>query len=375
MKIDEKAKKMLISFGIGIGAIILIVIIVLIVGMIKNSSLSYAGIESKLVSGARKYYANKKDALPLNDNDEVEVDASLLKEEGYIKDLSKYQKDKNVACSGKVIVTKSGNYYNYSPYLNCGDKYTTTYLYEELISKVVSKDDGLYKKEQYSTKTKGKETVYVFRGDYVNNFIKLDEFLWRIVKINSDYSLEIIQENDKKTRLSSVWDNRYNNTKNENAGINDYYKSIIRKNISDYYNSSTLSDTAKEKIVFKDICVGSRKLSETKNDGSVECRNIMQNEPISLLPVYDFINASLDTNCKRFDNYNCSNYNYLSKYERGFWLLTTSSEKSYIGYGIYNNFTASKLSSVKVARLVTNLNKNIIFAGGSGTESDPYLIK
>ena len=375
MQIDEKAKKMLISFGIGIGAIILIVIIVLIVGMIKNSSLSYSEIESKLVSGARKYYANKKDALPLNDNDEVEVDASLLKEEGYIKDLSKYQKDKNVACSGKVIVTKSGNYYNYSPYLNCGDKYTTTYLYEELISKVVSKDDGLYKKEQYSTKTKGKETVYVFRGDYVNNFIKLDEFLWRIVKINSDYSLEIIQENDKKTRLSSVWDDRYNNTKNENAGINDYYKSIIRRNISDYYNASTLSDIVKEKIVFKDICVGSRKLSETKNDGSVECRNILQNEPLSLLTVYDFINASLDTNCKRLDSYNCSNYNYLSKYNRSFWLLTTSSEKSYIGYGIYNNFTSSKLSSVKTARLVTNLNKNIIFAGGTGTETDPYLIK
>ena len=375
MQIDEKAKKMLISFGIGIGAIILIVIIVLIVGMIKNSSLSYSEIESKLVSGARKYYANKKDALPLNDNDEVEVDASLLKEEGYIKDLSKYQKDKNVAFSGKVIVTKSGNYYNYSPYLNCGDKYTTTYLYEELISKVVSKDDGLYKKEQYSTKTKGKETVYVFRGDYVNNFIKLDEFLWRIVKINSDYSLEIIQENDKKTRLSSVWDDRYNNTKNENAGINDYYKSIIRRNISDYYNASTLSDIVKEKIVFKDICVGSRKLSETKNDGSVECRNILQNEPLSLLTVYDFINASLDTNCKRLDSYNCSNYNYLSKYNRSFWLLTTSSEKSYIGYGIYNNFTSSKLSSVKTARLVTNLNKNIIFAGGTGTETDPYLIK
>lgn len=375
MQIDEKAKKMLISFGIGIGAIVLIVIIVLIVGMIKNSSLSYSEIESKLVSGARKYYANKKDALPLNDNDEVEVDASLLKEEGYIKDLSKYQKDKNVACSGKVIVTKSGNYYNYSPYLNCGDKYTTTYLYEELISKVVSKDDGLYKKEQYSTKTKGKETVYVFRGDYVNNFIKLDEFLWRIVKINSDYSLEIIQENDKKTRLSSVWDDRYNNTKNENAGINDYYKSIIRKNISDYYNSSTLSDIVKEKIVFKDICVGSRKLSETKNDGSVECRNILQNEPLSLLTIYDFINASLDTNCKRLDSYNCSNYNYLSKYNRSFWLLTTSSEKSYIGYGIYNNSTSSKLSSLKTARLVTNLNKNIIFAGGTGTETDPYLIK
>lgn len=375
MQIDEKAKKMLISFGIGIGAIVLIVIIVLIVGMIKNSSLSYSEIESKLVSGARKYYANKKDALPLNDNDEVEVDASLLKEEGYIKDLSKYQKDKNVACSGKVIVTKSGNYYNYSPYLNCGDKYTTTYLYEELISKVVSKDDGLYKKEQYSTKTKGKETVYVFRGDYVNNFIKLDEFLWRIVKINSDYSLEIIQENDKKTRLSSVWDDRYNNTKNENAGINDYYKSIIRKNISDYYNSSTLSDIVKEKIVFKDICVGSRKLSETKNDGSVECRNILQNEPLSLLTIYDFINASLDTNCKRLDSYNCSNYNYLSKYNRSFWLLTTSSEKSYIGYGIYNNSTSSKLSSLKTARLVTNLNKNVIFAGGTGTETDPYLIK
>ena len=159
--LDERAKKMLLILGIMIGLIVIIIVISLIIGTLKNSSLEYSEIEDKMVSAAKDYYSKKQDALPLNETEEVEVSATLLAEEGYMKELSKYQKDDSVACEGKVIVSKSGIYYNYSPYLNCGDKYTTTYLYEEIIDKTISKDDGLYKTEQYS-KEKGKETYKKF---------------------------------------------------------------------------------------------------------------------------------------------------------------------------------------------------------------------
>lgn len=375
MKLDERAKKMLLILGIIIGLIVIITVISLIIGTLKNSSLEYSEIEDKMVSAAKDYYSKKQDALPLNENEEVEVSATLLAEEGYMKELSKYQKDDSVACEGEVIVSKSGIYYNYSPYLNCGDKYTTTYLYEEIIDKTVSKDDGLYKTEQYS-KEKGKETVYVYKGDYVDNFVKIDDNLWRIVKLDSNYNIMLIQDYfDKENGYRGPWDDRYNSSKESNVGINDYYKSIIRKNINDYYSSSALSDNLKAKIVSKDLCVGSRSETETKKDGSVECRNILKGEYLGLLTAYDFMNASLDTNCKKITDMSCNNYNYLTEYSRGFWFLTIDSETTYRAYKHSGSISKSNLSTSAAARIVLNITKNSVYVSGNGTYNDPYIIK
>lgn len=373
--LDERAKKMLLLFGGVIVLIVIIVIISLIVGSLRNKSLEYSEIEDKMVSAAKDYYSKKQDALPFNENEEVEVSATLLAEEGYMKELSKYQKDDSVACEGKVIVSKSGVYYNYSPYLNCGDKYTTTYLYEEIIDKTVSKDDGLYKTEQYS-KEKGKETIYVYKGDYVNNFVKIDDKLWRVVKVDSNYNMMLIQDYfDRENGYKGAWDDRYNSSKESNVGINDYYKSIIRKNINDYYSSSALSDNLKAKIVSKDLCIGSRSETETKKDGSVECRNILKGEYLGLLTVYDFMNASLDTNCKKTTDMTCNNYNYLTDYQSAFWLITADSESTFMGYKFSGGITQTRLSTSAVARIVLNITKNSVYVSGNGTYNDPYIIK
>lgn len=373
--LDEKAKKMLLLFGGVIVLIVIIVIISLIVGSLRNKSLEYSEIEDKMVSAAKDYYSKKQDALPLNENEEVEVSATLLAEEGYMKELSAYQKDDSVACEGKVIVSKSGIYYNYSPYLNCGDKYTTTYLYEEIIDKTVSKDDGLYKTEQYS-KEKGKETVYVYKGDYVDNFIKIDDNLWRIVKVDSNYNMMLIQDYfDRENGYKGAWDDRYNSSKGSNVGINDYYKSIIRKNINDYYSLSALSDNLKSKIVSKDLCVGTRGANETKKDGSVECKQVIKGDYLSLLTVYDFMNASLDTNCKKTTDMTCNNYNYLTDYSSSFWLITADSESTFMGYKFSGGITQSRLATSGVARIVLNITKNSVYVSGNGTYNDPYIIK
>lgn len=373
--LDERAKKMLLILGIMIGLIVIIIVISLIIGTLKNSSLEYSEIEDKMVSAAKDYYSKREDALPLNENEEVEVSATLLAEEGYMKELSKYQKDDSVACEGKVIVSKSGIYYNYSPYLNCGDKYTTTYLYEEIIDKTISKDDGLYKTEQYS-KEKGKETVYVYKGDYVDNFIKIDDNLWRIVKVDSNYNMMLIQDYfDRENGYRGPWDDRYNSANASNTGINDYYKSVIRKNINDYYSSTALSDNLKAKIVSKDLCAGTRGANETKKDGSIECREALTGEYLGLLTAYDFMNASLDTNCKKTTDMTCNNYNYLTDYQSAFWLITADSESTFMGYKFSDGITQTRLATSAVARIVLNITKNSVYVSGNGTYNDPYIIK
>ena len=372
--LDDKTKRLIMVFGGFIIFLILIIVIVSIIGNLKGSSLSYTEIENKLVEGAKNYYSSNSGALPLNDADQVEISSTLLAEEGYIKELSKYQKDKSVSCTRRVIVTKSGDNYNYSPLLDCGDKYTTTYLYEKLLENVVSKDDGLYKTTEYSDKT-GTKNVYVYRGDYVDNFIKLDEHLWRIVKINDDFSIMVIEEEfNNETSYRGAWDDRYNKDKNTNNGINDYYKSIIRRNILNYYDNY-FSENLKSKVVLKDICVGLITENTLKGNGKAVCSKTLNTDYASLLTVYDFMNASLDTNCKKTTDYSCSNYNYLTDYDRSFWLLNADSEKSWKGFKYSSAITSSNLSTTSSARVVINLNKNLIYSGGNGTYENPYIIK
>ena len=372
--LDERTKKMLFLAG-GITALLIVIIIVaLVVGKIKNSSLTYDQIEDKMTEAAKSYYASRNDQLPINETEEIEVNASLLASSGYMKELSKIQKDKSVACEGKVVVTKSGEYYNYSPYLNCGDKFTTTYLYEKVMSGVVSKDDGLYKTEQYSKK--GKQTIYVYRGDFVNNFVSIDDVLWRIVKVNPDFSLMLIQEYvDKDNGYRDSWDNRYNAEKGYNDGINDYYKSIIRNAIKNYYLSDRLSNSFKSKLVATPICVGLRKDNDTSKDGKIECSTTIEGDYLSLLTAYDFMNASLSSTCKTIVENNCNNYNYLSTYPKTFWLLTASSDTTFQGYRYSSGISKTRLSSTASARLVANITKNSVYVKGSGTETDPYIIK
>lgn len=372
--LDERTKKMLFLAGGIVAFLIVIIIVALVIGKLKNSSLTYEQIEDKMTEAAKNYYSSRNDQLPISETEEIEVNASALASSGYMKELSKIQKDKSVACEGKVIVTKSGEYYNYSPYLNCGDKYTTTYLYEKVMSTVVSKDDGLYKAEQYSKD--GRKTVYVYKGDFVNNFVSIDDELWRIVKVNPDFSVMLIQESvDKDNGYRDSWDNRYNTERGYNDGINDYYKSVIRNAIKNYYLSDRLSNNFKSKLVATPICAGLRKDGDTSKDGKTECSATIEGDYLSLLAAYDFMNASLSTTCKTIIDNNCTNYNYLSTYPKSFWLLTASSDTTFQGYRYLSGVSKTRLSSSASARLVANITKNSVYVSGSGTETDPYIIK
>lgn len=375
-QLDEKAKKMLLLFGVVIGAIVLIIFIVFLVGLFKNKSLEYREIEDKMVEAARKYYAVKEDALPLNEDEKVEVSTTLLAEEGYMKELVKYQKDESVSCSGKVIVTKTDYYYYYSPYLECGDKYTTTYLHEKLLETVISKGDGLYKTTQYFENKN--QSLYIYKGEYPLNYIKIGEDLFRIVKINPDNTIMIIQhEPNDDLYIDSSWDDRYNTDTEFNDGINNFNTSRIKRRLDIYYsNEKYFSSELKQKLVAKKVCVGPRSITDNKNDGSIECRQLSEDAMyFSILPIYDFLNASLDKNCKLAEDRTCSNYNYLNRFNEIWWLLTTNSKATYRGYVAQSAISRKNLSYQAYVRAVAYLNSNVLYYGGSGTYSDPYIVK
>lgn len=364
-QIDDRAKKLLIGMGVIILLLIVIILIASLIGKSRGSSLEYNALETKIAEAAEKYYGKHKDLLPKDDGVELELPVDTLIQEGYLKQLSSYQKDKNATCNANVYVYKSGSFYGFTPYLNCGDDYHTVLLYEKLLSP-----------ENTADVVENGVNYKVYRGDYVDNYVTIENTLWRIVKISSDNEITLTQaQYNKKADNNLVWDNRYNTEKQNDFGINNYEVSIIRNTLKEIYNSDAIPSKLKAKIVPKTICVGTRSESDSTKDASTECRKTIDNEYVSLVTTYDYMNASADTNCKHILDRSCSNYNYLGKFGKTFWLLNADADSTYQGYRVNSYASKTRLSTTGAARIMITINKNAIYVTGDGTEANPYEIK
>ena len=369
----EKARKKLLKVvGIISGILILIFLLILIVTVIIGRNYTYDKIEQVLKNAAIKYYQVQDVLLPSNEGEKSEVDATTLASDDYklMKPLSKLKK--NVSCTGKVVVEKVNNEYIYTPYLDCGNSYKTEELYKAVTSKnkTVTSGNGLYEMNG----------EHVFRGEKVNNYVKLSKGLFRIVKITSDNKILLIPEFDEY--YSDVWDDRYNADIGYSSGINLYRPSRMRDMLASIYadklkDFSLLSDNDRQKLTTFSFCIGKRSAEEENNTGAVECADSLDNQMIGLLTASDYINASIDVNCKNTVSKSCQNYNYLKIKNTAWWLGTAPSfdtnDVYYVnenGYLLYSN-----ASSLNIIRPTVMLNNNVMIRSGKGTESDPFILK
>ena len=369
----EKARKELLKVvGIISGILILIFLLILIGTVIIGRNYTYDQIEQVLKNAAIKYYQVQDVLLPSNEGEKSEVDATTLASDDYklMKPLSKLKK--NVSCTGKVVVEKVNNEYIYTPYLDCGNSYKTEELYKAVTSKnkTVTSGNGLYEMNG----------EHVFRGDKVNNYVKLSKGLFRIVKITSDNKILLIPEFEEY--YSDVWDDRYNADMGYSSGINLYRPSRMRDMLASIYadklkDFSLLSDNDRQKLTTFSFCIGKRSAEEENNTGAVECADSLDNQMIGLLTASDYINASIDVNCKNTVSKSCQNYNYLKIKNTAWWLGTAPSfdtnDVYYVnenGYLLYSN-----ASSLNIIRPTVMLNNNVMIRSGKGTESDPFILK
>lgn len=356
----------LIKLMIIIGSIFLIIVVfMLIMSGFKSRNLKYEDIESKMRQAAIKYYKNDKSTLPM-EGQSVEVDAVTLANGKYMKPLSKL-KDK-ASCTGKVVVKKINDQYIYTPYLDCGEDYRTKKLSDVVLQSVVSSGNGLYEMNG----------EYVFRGEKLNNYIQLDDQLFRIVKITKENEIMIIPEL-QKNKVSYLWDNRYNADRSYNYGINDYRISRIYDQLQVLYKQEDnpwLSAKGKNNLVGFPLCIGKRDIQDANNSNQLECSDILENQMIGLLSVSDYINASIDDNCHIPTDKACQNYNYL-KTDFNWWTITASSKNSYQVIYINQNGYAevTNASSPKVLRPVFMLGNQAILKAGDGSQTNPYTLK
>ena len=370
---DDSAKKKLMKMMAFIvaGAVILIFIL-FILSLFTKKKYEYEDIEEVLTTAAESYFKDYPDSLPGEDGDIVEIDSSNLVAAGKMKDLSEYLPE-GVACSGTVQVEKSGSEYLYTPFLNCGENYTTVELYKKIVNDddIVTSGDGLY----------SRGGAYYFRGEYVNNYVKMDNSLWRIVKVTSDDNIVLIHASGLD--YSQPWDNRYNESMLYEAGINNYSISRVREYLERIYDEPVaddgediLSKKDKARLVNYNVCTGKRAINSETKDNSEECKEVLRDQKMGLLTLSDYLYASLDPNCKSAGTRSCMNYNYLS-IDDEWWLVTANSQNTATAYmvnqdGVVEANTTADYSKI---RPVVYLNSKVLLKKGKGTEKDPYILK
>ena len=299
----------------------------------------------------------------------ITVRASTLADAELMKPLSELREGES--CSGRVEVTKVGDNIVYTPYLDCGDNYTTKELYKAVLEQgIVTSGNGLYDMNG--------EKVY--RGDDVNNYVQLDNALFRIVKVTSDNKILLIL-NEMESTSSSYYDDRYNQDRKFNSGFNDYRVSRMSEYLDDLYNNkldySLLSNNDKAKLTPFNLCIGKRTPTDTTNNNSLECSDVLENQMIGLLTVSDYLNASLDTNCIATTDRSCQNYNYLKLSGTEWWLVTGNSLNNYEAYIVKSSgyLDENTASGYKKVRPTVMLNNNVMIKSGNGSESNPFILK
>lgn len=346
-------------FKVFIGAIILIIlIIVIVIVVVSNQTKSLTATD--IANAAKAYYEKNPALLPKENYDSATVSVSTLVANGYISS------DKEGAtCPSYAMVTNMNGTYSYTPFIRCNtNTATTTTLMSKLTANMTNTGSGFYNDN-------GK---FIFKGENPNNYVKFGDLLWRIIGLDENNNIKMIYSDVYIDYYE--WDNRYNIDVHEDKGINEYVsseKSRIKEYLDTFFsNELNIDKFTAERIARTtkfNTCIGKADITT----GNINICNETINSRIATLTIDDYLNASLDDLCSIDNTVNCRNYNYLNL---DGWTINATSANTYQAYfidkdkGLYAVDTYIRAA----VRPVIALKNDVIYASGSGTMLDPYMI-
>jgi len=203
-------------------------------------------------------------------------------------------------------------------------------------SVIVYEGDGLYNPNP---------SEYVYKGNATTNYLKYNNLLWRIIKINPDGTLLLILD-DTMTLLP--WDSKVKDYKD--SEINKYLNENFLKNLDEsYLDKNTYCEDSVENL--KDATC------DTKNSDYY----------VGLLDISTFLNTKLDSKVE--------SKTYLLRDNEIYWLNNHSSEKVWHTNGENGGAAVgnSEANSFYGVRPVIKLKSTIPYVSGDGSKENPYL--
>lgn len=350
------------SYILLIGTVVIIIFLVIITSCSGNKMSSYEGIESSMVSAAKSYYISKEDRLPKEDGETIKVSISTLIEAELLEEVID-PNNKEQTCNGYVEVIKVGKEYSYVPFLTCSGNYEPKYLTD------LVKESKL---DEYGNGVYNINGEYVYRGDDVKNYVKFNEQIWRIMRVNSNNEIKLILNDYLEDEYE--WDTSFNVEEDEYVGVTtDYLNTNMRKVLLNFYNTNFQTDI-KAHIVKKDWCIGALTIDENFNRDK-ECLKIKEQEYVGLMNISDYGAATLDVNCNNPEQEQCTNRNYLSIPNINTWTMNSvegsTSEMYVFSIGILSSEEAYSMQKINP---VIYLSSKVV-AHGKGTLEEPFIVK
>ncbi len=190
----------------------------------------------------------------------------------------------------------------------------------------------------------------IYKGSDPDNYLKMNDQLWRILRSNEDGSITVIS---LEASSEEVWDES-GNTNFDTSTIKTYLNSVF------YTSLNSLSE-------FKtaDFC--------TSYDGDTCQKSVTVS--VGLLTTEDYLNASNNLKCVTGSEIECLDGNYLADFskENGaeYMLDTSGSEVYIIDNGLISTSDTSQALNV---RPVLTIDESVKLVGGTGTADNPYVI-
>ncbi len=369
-------KRMLVLGGGLIAILFFGIVIVWLLSATKSIRYTYEEAEAVITRAAQRYFQDHPEQLPASEKVVSTMSYQTLVNAGYIKPLADLLYDAN-GCGAEIRVKKISTDYAYMVYLNCGTKYVTRELYQQILADhpVVKSGSGLYKANK----------EYYFKGKIANNYVKfgsvkkgksVTDYLWRIVSIDSSGNFKL----KSVTRFTRTqYDDRYNADQKKVVGYNSFNDSVLSEALEKLYTENTLFTVEElSKLVPTKLCVAPRKASDTTKTGTTECSVKSKKQfYFGTITPYEFMRASLDPNCSNLLDRSCGNYNFLSDYSHDEeWVVTSDPESTSNAYSFNGYVFNSSMAKIKYQIYPTIvLGQYAFYGGGTGTEADPYSIK
>ena len=290
------------------------------------------------------------------------------------KELADVQTDGNMTTSDYVLV--------YSLIPNVNNNLQTKLFYSKTTA------NGVYNTVGEGLKTKNGLPVYYFKGNVENNYVQFGTYktsdggntigqpiLWRAIRMNEDGSLRLISDNSIAV---TTWSNSSNRSY-------IYQDSNVKNVIDKWYEDNIGSDNNLDSKVYNSYFCNDIGLDKSNylEDNSVAYERIVEySQPqFRCIDEYRFESkVALISSDEAFyaGVTNDSANSYLINGDEQYEMLTLTARSiapAIFGYSDSGFAEHHLYYDTSIVKSVINLRPDVTISGGTGTSTDPYIIK
>lgn len=330
----------------------------------KDFSNYVADIKYDLISADAKYNVTN---AKMNIDDYILASSVLISPKSTQNFTIKIKDDKGIGFNLEVRKIEDSDEYFYMTILKHNE------IKKNTLTKVI--EDAATTNEGLIEDVDDLGLTYYFRGNVPNNYVKLGDSLWRIVRINGDNSVKLIL-NDVVDDLVKYNENSEEYESFEGVTVNEYLKSYYDINLKEFdayiVNAKYCNESNKTEVNGEMIYNGYTRLITDKIP-TFNCLGNVYSSKIGLLTADEIAYAGANFTVENKDY-----YLHLSDNENIWWTSTLAKAKNNDFYP-FSVLADGKLDSAssglfyKGFRPTINLMRKTKMLG-EGTIDNPYIL-